>query len=186
MKTLNELRLFSSYYVVEMSNNNNNDKEIFLKFIKEADEKQLYYLLTKGSMLQKNDPKLNEFEVAGVAGQTIVHLTKGDIQIGAIVAALAISAFALSVGMNFYNELKIKQCRGYQKGAVEYKRCAKRVKVKAHEKIIITLKTKSALCKNTKDSNKCKRKVGEKVIKIQGKINKLKHEIKELDKKIAN
>jgi hypothetical protein len=104
-------------------------------------------------------------EVGGIK-QILINLSHGEAAVGALVAASAIIAFASAVAISAIKKMGVPpECKKY---SGDYrKKCTSMVKLK---KQISALKSKSILCKNSKDPKACTAKVQAKIKQLQDKL----------------
>lgn len=96
-------------------------------------------------------------------------------------SAVAIAGIAFKAAEKIITD---KKCKAYKVSSAQYKICHKKIKIEKLKKQIAIMTSKSSLCNKTKNPEKCKTQIKEKIQQIQFKIKKLQIELKQLEKTI--
>jgi len=194
--TLTEMKEFAIFYVNE-HNMSKADKSYLYQFIKDADSDQLQHLLYTGEpKFDLNEHDLSYIQEVGGTfgiGQGTNFATGGgkiaqvgnkigfaggatgmvDKNVAYGAAGLAAAAVAALVARSAYKIYKDKiskigkQCASYKHGTSDRKKCEAKAKNAALQAQMATMKSGMAKCAKSKDPQKCK-------ASIQNKINGLK------------
>lgn len=184
-----QLRIIAGV-IVTASKLNKESKLQLLNFIqKEATDIQIKALLLDGKILTKIDEQTKEiiedrFKVSEVSsyssfGQVIIKLSQGEANIAGIAAAAAIVYAAVKLQMKIATS---KECKNYKFGSPQWKVCEQKVRIMKNKKQVDFIKSKINLCNNSKDPNKCKGKLQEKIKKLEFEIKQRQTKIKDLQK----
>jgi len=173
INNLNDLKLFSASYASIHESVSIEDKKIIFNFIKEANEEQLHYLLTAGQMVKKESEKLNEIGMSGAFGKTIITLSKGESQIAAGVAAAALIYLAIKASKKLADSTDPAECKQYKSGSEARKKCLRMYKANNVKRQIQMIKSKMSLCNNSRNPEKCKFKLKNKIRSLEVKVKAL-------------
>jgi hypothetical protein len=170
---LRDLKIFTNFYIDE-HDLTEDEKDILYEFVQEANEEQVKYLLFTGKMQEVVTQKdLNEVGIHQGFGHVGVSLSGAEAAVATGVAvALAARAAYRAFKDNFAKFGK--QCSQYKHGHPERDKCEKQAKKKAIAAKIQAMNANiSKVCPKSKDPQKCK-------AKIQNKISKAKKEMQSL------
>jgi len=188
---MNDLKLFALEYISFQDNLKDKEKIILGKFVLEATDSQINYLLSKGEMIKKEDSRLQEYNVGGVSGANIIqsgdflNITLGSKALaviggmGGIIAAATLASWSYKIYKNFISKAG-RKCRDYPGGKSRSK-CFATVKLMGLQKQIEALRKGKMACSKSKDPKKCSSKIREKEGRIKLKFNKTKSEVSSID-----
>lgn len=121
---------------------------------------------------------LEEVDIVTVGRTTLVKLSRGETAIGALAVYAAIIYLTVKAVLYLSTD---KLCRKYKSGTKEWNICGKQVDIKKKQKQIAVMKSRSSLCNQSKNPEKCKEKVRKHIDKLNKKIKEAQIKIKELE-----
>jgi len=172
-KDLQEMKLFTYFYIDGHENLTTEGKEILYNFTKTASQRQIEHLLLKGEMVEESECLAEYTGGAGIfvsggasTAQTIFNNTNKE------VAAAALVALAVTVAYKIYRDYlsKAAQACGKGKSGALKKKCMAEFKKKARRAKIASMQKSMSKCSKTKNPEVCKNKLQSKIAAEKAKM----------------
>lgn len=168
---VDDLKMFTFFYINEHSRLTKEEKTILFDFAKDATPKQLECLLNTGRMVDVEN--LSEDHTSG--GLIYTSSTSTPQQVWNTswqgMAAAAAVALALAAGYKIYRDYLSKAARACKgKKGDDLVNCRSEFKKKAQRAKVAALQKSMSKCAKTKDPNACKNKLRAKIAQEKAKM----------------
>lgn len=172
---LQDIKLFTFFYVNEHDNLTKNEKLQILDFVKEANINQMKHLILTGQMTNDKEASLMEVDsYSYYLGKDVGHMQGVGQGVLAGMAAAAVVALATVAARKIYKNYlsnAAKACS--KKSGIEKENCMQKFKKAAQKAKITELQKGLSKCPKSKDPTTCKSKLNINIAKEKAKMGEL-------------